>query len=120
MKQFITEIPDKAITNAFKKAVNDATTSFAPYKVILSNDQKTGKRSMAEGREGYVRKVSKIATQHPEGLSRADNPADLVAHLSYYDDVASVRMALLNALETIDDTMFAASKDIMNMTDRYI
>jgi hypothetical protein len=120
MKRFITVIPDSAVTTAFMKAVNDATATFEDFKVNISADEKVGKRSMAEGREGYVRMVSKIANQHPDGLSRADNPTDMVAILDYYDSVSAVRMALLKSLETIDDTVFAAALDIMNMADRYV
>lgn len=120
MKRFITVIPDSAVTTAFMKAVNDATATFEDFKVTISADEKVGKRSMAEGREGYVRMVSKIANQYPNGLSRADNPTDMVAILDYYDEVSAVRMALLKGLETIDDTLFGAAIDIMNMADRYV
>ncbi|MDI9319232.1 MAG: hypothetical protein QM530_02045 [Phycisphaerales bacterium] len=75
---------------------------------------------MAEGREGYVRLVSRIANQHPTSLSRADNPTDLSNMLDYYQNLEQSRLSILQALETVQEIQIGAATDIMEMTDRYV
>lgn len=76
-------------------------------------------RTMAEGREGYARLISRIATQFPNALSRADEPAELTDLLDYYNNLEGGRMAILQNLETVEEMQLGASSDIMTLTDRY-
>ena len=74
---------------------------------------------MAEGREGYARLVSRIATQFPNSLSRVDVPADLSNLLDYYQNLEAVRLAYIQGIETIEETQLGAATDIMTLVDRY-
>ncbi len=94
MAKLITTIPAPAVLTAFTKAVNNALTPLNPFKINLTNEQKMGSRSMAEGREGYARLISKIANQFPNSLSRVDVPAELAGVLDYYSGLEANRMAL--------------------------
>ena len=76
-------------------------------------------RTMAEGREGYARLISRIANQFPNALSRADNPTELSGLLDYYNNLEGGRMAILQNLETVEEIQLGASSDIMTLTDRY-
>ena len=77
MAKLITTIPSPAVLTAFTTAVNKALTPLNPFKINLTDEQKIGTRSMAEGREGYARLISRIANQFPNSLSRVDVPSEL-------------------------------------------
>jgi len=119
MRKFILAIPAKTVTDGFAAAVNTACTPLANFKVNLTDEEKAGMRTMAEGREGYARLISKVATQHPSALSRADSPAELANALDFQSNIQTARMAILMATEIIDELELANGTDIMTMVDRY-
>ena len=114
----ITQAPTGSI-DAIRNQVQSLTTSLAPYKVNLNEAQKTGVRNMAEGREGYARMISQIASNNINSLAREHNPADLVSRLAYDSKLEEARQACLSLLETITDTQLANSIDIMKNVDDY-
>ena len=120
MRKYIINIAPKAVTDNFVAQINAHVTPLAPFKINLSDEEKVGTRSMAEGREGYARLVSRVATQFPNSLSRADQPSDLSNLLDYYQNLEGCRLALLHALETIEEIQLGAATDIMTMVDRYV
>jgi hypothetical protein len=75
---------------------------------------------MSQGREGYVRLVSTIATQFPDALSRADRPEDLSTSLDYYADVRAVRAGALQLLEITEEILLGSGMDNMSLSDRYV
>lgn len=119
MRKFITTIPEETRTSDFTTSINDALTTYDAYKINLTDEEKTGLRSMAEGREGYARLISRIATQFPNSLSRADSPEELKELLTYYQNLESNRLALVQSLETIQEIQLGASADIMFKVDRF-
>lgn len=119
MRKFISTIPPQEVTNNFTTAINAALAPLADFRISLSDTEKIGTRSMAEDREGYVRLISRIANQFPDALSRADSPVDLVVHLDYYNRLEANRIALLQALETIEEMSLGTATDIMAFADRY-
>lgn len=119
MRKFITTVPAKTVTDALVTALNSALTPFTAFKISLTNDEKQATRSMAEGREGYARLISRIANQFPNSLSRVDVPTDLSNMLAYYDNLEAVRLAYVQGIETIEETQLGAATDIMTMVDRY-
>jgi hypothetical protein len=121
MRKFISSIPAKTVTDAIVTAVNGALTpSFTAFKINLADDEKTGLRTFAEGREGYVRNVLRVATQFPNALSRSDVPIDLANMLDYYGNLEGVRLALTQALEVIQETSLGVAADGMAFADRYV
>ena len=119
MRKFILTIPAKAITDTYTTTITTALNPLNPFKVNLTDDEKPGMRTMAEGREGYARLISRIANQFPNALSRADNPTELSGLLDYYNNLEGGRMAILQNLETFEEIQLGASSDIMTLTDRY-
>ena len=119
MRKFILTIPAKAITDTYTTTITTALNPLNPFKVNLTDDEKPGMRTMAEGREGYARLISRIANQFPNALSRADNPTELSGLLDYYNNLEGGRMAILQNLETVEEIQLGASSDIMTLTDRY-
>ena len=70
MRKIILSQATQTVLDAIKTQVNTASTTFKPFAVNLTDEEKEGGRSMAEGREGYVRLVSAIANQKPEQLKQ--------------------------------------------------
>lgn len=105
--------------SALTLQVNGTITGLNLYHVPLNAAERIGKRSMAEGREGLVRLVSRIALQHPESLSRADNPFELATMLERDSELEALRQACLQLMEMVQDTQFANSCDIMTLCDAY-
>ena len=119
MRKFITTIPASLINETFTTDVNAALVPVQPYILNLTDEEKLGLRTMAEGREGYARLISRIATQFPNSLSRADDPAELTALLEYNTRLEANKLALLQSLESIQEIQMGAAADIMTMVDRY-
>jgi len=119
MRKFILSIPAKAVTDTYTATITGALTPINPYKINLTDDEKPGMRTMAEGREGYARLISRIATQFPDALGRSDSPEELAALLDYYGNLEGGRIAILQNLETFEEIQLGASADIMALTDRY-
>ena len=119
MKNLISTIPDSSVLKGFTTTIDTAIDVFTPFKINLTNEEKKATRSMAEGREGYARLVSRIANQHPNSLSRVDEPIELTNLLAYYDGLEANRLAVLEALESVEEIQLCAATDIMTLVDRY-
>ena len=119
MRKFITNIPAAAVNEAFTADINTALSPMKPYILNLTDEEKLGLRTMGEGREGYARMISRVATQFPNSLSRVDDPAELSGILEYNQRLEANKLALLQALESIDEIQRGAAADIMTMVDRY-
>jgi hypothetical protein len=118
-KIILTQAP-KATTDALVTQVNASITTFTPFSLNLTEKEKDGGRSMAQGREGYVRLVARIATQNPNSISRTDNPAELNALLDYYTNLEGARQAILSLFEKVEETQLGAATDCMTLVDRYV
>lgn len=120
MKKIIFTQAPKTITDGLVTQTNTAITSFKPYGVNLTEEEKLGGRRMAEGREGYARLVSAVATQNAAYISRSDNPADLSSLLTYYGNLAANIQAVYSLLEVLEETQLGTAADIMVLVDRYV
>ncbi len=119
MRKYIISIPAKSITDTYTSTITNALTPLNPYKINLTDDEKPGMRTMAEGREGYTRLISRIANQFPDALGRSDSPEQLAELLDYYNNLEGNRMAILQNLETVEEIQLGVAADAMALTDRY-
>jgi hypothetical protein len=87
--------------------------------VMVPKAKKVGVRIMAEGREGYVRLISKIAELNNDSLSKLDDQSELATALDYDASLESMRQNLMRMLEFISETQWGNSADIMVLADRY-
>ncbi|KAA5535122.1 hypothetical protein F0919_11065 [Taibaiella lutea] len=114
IKKFEPELMEKITTY-----VNDFNKALEPDAVIVEDEAKEGIRTMAEGREGLVRLVSKIAVQHDDSLGKKDNASQLVELLEYDSSLETMRQAIKALMEYITDTQWGNSADIMVVADRF-
>lgn len=103
--------------DSIRVSIQTHITSLAAFKVNLIESEKSGARTMAEGREGYARLVSQICNNNINSLPREFNPADLTSKLAYDSKLEEAKQAIMSLLETISETQTANSIDIMKMVD---
>lgn len=120
MRKLITDIPPAAVLTGMITDLNKATAALEPFKINLTNEEKSGSRSMGQNREGYVRMISAVATQFPNSLGRTDDPRDLVDILNYNSALKGVLMAVFQATETIQETLLGVGIDTMTLSDRFV
>jgi len=114
----ITKLPT-ATADAIKTAMQTQITTMQPFKINLNDGEKIGGRTMAEGREGLARLVSKIASANIESLAREHNPQDLEDRLAYDAKMEELRILAMKFLENVAETQLANSVDIMTYVDAY-
>ena len=114
----ITKLPT-ATADAIKTAMQAQIATLQPFKINLNDGEKIGGRTMAEGREGLARLVSKIASANIESLAREQNPQDLEDRLAYDAKMEELRILALKFLENIAETQLANAVDIMTYVDAY-
>ena len=102
----ITKLPT-ATADAIKTAMQAQIATLQPFKINLNDGEKIGGRTMAEGREGLARLVSKIASANIESLARELNPQDLDDRLAYDAKMEELRILALKFLENIEQTFCA-------------
>ena len=114
----ITKLPT-ATADAVKTNLQNQITIVAPFKINLNDGEKIGGRTMAEGREGLARLVSKIASANIESLAREHNLKDLENKLEYNAKIEEIRQLVTKLNEMISETQLANSVDIMSYVDAY-
>lgn len=114
----ITKLPT-ATADSIKTAMQTQITTMTPFKINSNDGEKIGGRTMAEGREGLARLVSKIASTHLESLAREHNPQDLEDRLAYDAKMEELRQLAMKFLEIVGETQLANSVDIMTYVDAY-
>lgn len=118
-KLLVQNMAAQADLDAITTGANAMIKAFQPFFINLTNAESEGIRSMAVGREGMVREVSKIAVQHIDSLSRNYDPQDLVTKLNYDDGLSTPIQAVTQLLEMLKNTQTANSADIMQLSDSY-
>ncbi|PZF74688.1 hypothetical protein [Taibaiella soli] len=119
MSKFLKEPIPSAIFNSAMTDISALKVQVMQYSVALASSEKQRMRVMAEGREGYVRLLSRIALSHVDSLSRNDDPAQLIAALDYDQQLEDLRQLLMSVSEQISNIQAANSNDIMILSDRY-
>ena len=119
MKKRITNPLPAPLSEQLVYEANNVLNKVRAYAAPLTDKEKVGLRTVAEGREEYVHLISRIAIQHKNSLARADNPHELIEALKMNETLEQIRQAALEFLETITDIHISNSADIMVMADRY-
>ena len=114
----ITKLP-VASADAIKNNLQTQITALEPFKINLSDGEKIGGRTMAEGREGLARLISKVASANINSLAREHNPQDLEDRLAYDAKLEELRHLAIKLNEIVTETQLANSVDIMTYVDAY-
>ena len=120
MKELIsTYLPAKTAGEVVSN-LDEQIKMLTAFKVNLTEAAKNGSRNMAEGREGYARLVSKIASANIDSLARDQDPKELEDKLAYDDQLENIRQRSLSLMEVIGETQHANGIDIMKLVDGYV
>lgn len=118
MGKYISRVLEEDVAQEIADQCKNIKKMLEPYFVALT--QRNGKdRKMAEGREGFVRLISKIALEHDDCLAKKDSAQELVQMLAYDARMESLRQALFAIEEMIVKTQKANAIDSMQVCDRF-
>lgn len=120
MEKFVTRFFAQPDIDKAQTDLEQRINTIKPFTASLNDSQRLGLRTMAEGREGLARTISRIAITHFENLPRNENPEEMEAALAYYDKLSTLQQRVLFYSEMIDDTLTGLGADIMAMADRYV
>jgi len=119
MKNYINEMASGETLDKIRRTLRDGIELLEPYKVLLSDHEKKGRRSISTGREGYVRLISQIALANVNSLPREHDPAVLEQRLLYDVQLEETRQLLMILSEVVAETQLANSIDAMRMVDTF-
>lgn len=117
MPNLINTVMPVNIADEVNKKLVEQLLALKPYKINLTNEGKKGSRTMAEGREGLARLVSKIASANIESLARENDPKELEDKLAYDAKMEELRQSAMSILETVQEVQLANGIDIMKLVD---
>jgi hypothetical protein len=101
-------------------SLEQQVTIIEPFKVNLTDEFKTGLRSMGPVREGYARAVCNVASNNINSLARDQDPQVLKDKLDYDEKLETMRQKLVKLTEMVTETQLANSADIMTMVDSFV
>lgn len=117
MKDLIkSNIPDQTL-ELLARNLATAIEQVEPHFTAIPSADKIGIRTMSTSREGYVRLVSGIATEHVNALPRDLDPAVLSAKLTYQQSLVPIKQKLQRLGEMIAEIEIANGVDIMAQSD---
>jgi hypothetical protein len=99
--------------------LKDQINVLKPFKINLTDEVKKGSRTMAEGREGLARLVSKIASNNIDSLARENDPKELEDRLAYDATLENLRQSALGFVEMVEETQLANGIDVMKLVDAF-
>ena len=119
MPNLISTVMPVITADAINTNLINQVTALKPFKVNLTDDVKRGSRTMAEGREGLARLVSKIATANIDSLARENDPVELEDKLTYDAKLEELRQSAMSILETVQEVPLANGIAIMKLGDAF-
>lgn len=119
MPNLISVLMPVNIADDINSKLKDQITALKPFKINLTDDFKNGSRTMAEGREGLARLVSKIALANVDSLARENDPKELEERLTYDARLEDLRQSALGFIEMVEETQLANGIDIMKLVDAF-
>lgn len=90
MEKLIKNFFGEAETQKAQADLDQGISNFKSFATSLNNSQRRGLRTMAEGREGLARTISRVSLTHGDCLPRNEDPAELEQSLAYYDRLAGL------------------------------
>ena len=94
-----------------------AETAIGSFSVSLSDQERLGVRTVAEGREGYVREVYRVANEFQNSLPRSFDVARFAQKLELFDQWKSLLVILEKLAEMADDTVLQLGAELMEDVD---
>ena len=98
-------------------ALRDCKNHLSRFAVSLSDEERKGRRTVAEGREGYVRELWRISHEYESELPRSFALTDYTALLELYDEWKRLKVLAEETAELIDDPVLALGVELMSPTD---
>lgn len=91
--------------------------SIKKFVISLSAEDRTGIRTIAEGREGYAREMLRVARLYINSLPREYDVEEFVELFRLYDEWKPILTEAEMYCEQVDDTLVAIGMEIMKNAD---
>ena len=112
---------DKRLTSAEHETVlsslNQVSEVLSKFAVHLTDEDRLGIRTIAAGREGYVRDTYRVAKQFENYIPRNINIEELGELLRLFDLWRELQVLCEKISEQVDDTVVALGHELMQRID---
>lgn len=97
--------------------LRNAELAIGGFSVSLTKDERLGARSVAEGREGYVREVYRVANEFQNSLPRSFDVTRFEQKLQLFDQWRNLLIIAEKIAEMADDTAMQLGRELMEDVD---
>ena len=94
-----------------------AETAIGSFSVSLTDQERLGVRSVAEGREGYVREVYRVSNEFQNSLPRSFDISRFEQKLQLFDQWRTLLIIAEKIAEMADDTALQLGIELMEDVD---
>lgn len=94
-----------------------AETAIGSFSVSLTDQERLGVRSVAEGREGYVREVYRVSNEFQNSLPRSFDISRFEQKLQLFDQWRTLLIIAEKIAEMADDTALQLGRELMEDVD---
>lgn len=113
-------IPAQSALNEISSLLKQAIGLSAPFTIELNSDEKEGIRTVAEGREGYVRLVTNLSETYNGELPRTYDETVLRKKLNLREAVGLLLLQTQQINTMLDNTYVGLGADIMKQADETV
>ncbi|MGB1205199.1 MAG: hypothetical protein ACPG5B_06105 [Chitinophagales bacterium] len=113
LEKKLTDVEHEAVLSSLNQ-VSDVLSKFA---VHLTDEDRKGIRTVAAGREGYVRDTYRVAKQFENYIPRNINIDELGELLRLFDLWREMQVLCEKISEQVDDTAIAIGHELMQRID---
>ncbi|MGL4631072.1 MAG: hypothetical protein ACRCVT_07680 [Leadbetterella sp.] len=103
--------------DALMISLRSAETTLGRFSVSLSDKERSGRRTIAEGREGYVREVQRVATEFENSLPRSFDVRLFEQKMQLFNQWKQLLITVEKIAEMVDDTTLQLGTELMTDVD---
>ncbi len=116
----IDAMPNPATLDEIKQLLDQSTNVATPFFVELTKAEKEGIRTVAEGREGYVRIVTDLSETYSNELPKVFDETVLRQKLNLRERVGLLLLKSQKITTMLDNTYVGLGADIMQRVDETV
>ena len=116
----IDAMPSQATLDEIKQLLDQSASAATPFFVELTKAEKEGIRTVAEGREGYVRIVTDLSETYSNELPKVFDETVLRQKLNLREIIGLLLLKSQKITTMLDNTYVGLGADIMQRVDETV
>ena len=116
----INAMPNQATLDEIKQLLDQSASAATPFFVELTKAEKEGIRTVAEGREGYVRIVTDLSETYSNELPKVFDETVLRQKLNLREIIGLLLLKSQKITTMLDNTYVGLGADIMQRVDETV